>query len=344
MRSRRSACVVAVIACLVLSGCGPAPVVAAADGSVMTSQVTLAGFAVSKSAHESARVAFADTEQGSGVAWASSYGPSGDQSRAVASGLPADVVHVSIPDDIERLVAAGRVSPQWSDGEDAGVLASSVVVFVVRRGNPKNITDWEDLTRADVSVVTPNPGASGATRWNIVAAWASQIAAGGSPEEADAFVGEVMSRVATLPSSSRDATTAFSAGTGDVLLSYENEAIAARQHGVDVDYVIPPSTVRIDTPGAVTIGAPQAASDYLAFVRSDAGQRAFAVEGFRPFGDADWVSSLVVPGAMDPHDPFPTPATLLTVDDVGGWDVVTQRLFAADGVVARLQREAGGAS
>lgn len=93
-------------------------------------------------------------------------------------------------------------------------------------------------------------------------------------------MGEVMSRVATLPSSSRDATTAFSAGTGDVLLSYENEAIAARQHGVDVDYVIPPSTVRIDTPGAVTIGAPQAASDYLAFARSDAGQRAFAVEGF----------------------------------------------------------------
>ena len=131
--------------------------------------------------------------------------------------------------------------------------------------------------------------------------------------------------VAALPDSGRDATTAFTSGTGDVLLSYENEAILARQSGQDFDYVIPDETLLIENPCAVTEGAPKAAQDFLDFQKSEEGQKLYAETGYRPLVD---VSDLEVDGANDPGDPYPAPGTLLTIDgDFGGWADANAKYF-----------------
>lgn len=324
-----------------LVGCTPA--------SASPDHLTLVGFAVVRAAHGEARESWAATPEGAGVAWSSAFGASGDQSRAVAAGLPADVVHLSVVADVERLVTAGRVDATWDDGPEGGIVSQSVVVLVVRPGNPLGVTDWADLTAPGVEVVTPNPGSSGAARWNVLAAWASaggtlREAPGGAPggtpsqSEAEGFLARLLGNVVAYPGSGRDATTAFAAGTGDVLISTENEAILARQRGEDVEYVIPPTTFLVQNPAAVTTDAPVRAQDYLDHVRGPEGQRALASTGFRPLGD---VGDVVVPGASEPERPFPEPEHLVTLDDVGGWAAVDAHLFGPDGVVTRLQR--GGA-
>lgn len=316
---------------LAVGGCAPA--------SAGPDQLTLVGFAVARAAHLEARESWASTPAGSGVAWASAFGASGDQSRAVASGLPADIVHLSIEPDVQRLVDAGRVPETWDDGPTAGIASQSVVVLVVRPGNPLGISGWDDLTSPGIEVVTPNPGSSGAARWNVVAAWAA--AGGTDPDaaatssDADAFLARLLANVAAYPGSGRDATTAFTAGTGDVLISTENEAILARQEGEAVEYVIPSTTFLVQNPAAATVGADPRAQDYLDHLRGPEGQRALASTGFRPFQD---IGSVVVEGATDPAHPFPDPDRLLTLEDVGGWDAVDAHLFGPDGVVTRTQR------
>ncbi len=313
-----------------LVGCTPA--------SASPDHLTLVGFAVVRAGHLEARESWAETPAGAGIGWSSAFGASGDQSRAVASGLPADVVHLSVRADVERLVAAGRVDETWDDGPEGGIASQSVVVLVVRPGNPLGVSDWADLTAPGVEVVTPNPGSSGAARWNVLAAWAS---AGGSlaptagPAAGEDYLAALLSNVVAYPGSGRDATTAFAAGTGDVLISTENEAILARQRGEDVEYVIPPTTFLVQNPAAVTTGAPASAQDYLDHLRGPEGQRALASTGFRPLGD---VGDVVVPGASDPARPFPEPSRLITLDDVGGWAAVDAHLFGSDGVVTRLQQ------
>lgn len=329
-RQRRTLAGLVALALGGLAGC--------ASASASPDQLTLVGFAVARAAHLEAREAWAATAPGAEVAWASAFGASGDQSRAVAAGLPADVVHLSVEPDVQRLVDAGRVATTWDDGPTAGIASQSVVVLVVRPGNPLGISSWADLTAPGVEVVTPNPGSSGAARWNVVAAWA---AAGGSvartastTSDADAFLARLLDNVGAYPGSGRDATTAFAAGTGDVLISTENEAILARQEGEALEYVVPSTTLLVQNPAAVTVGADPHAQDYLDHLRGPAGQRALASTGFRPLGD---VGTVVVEGATDPAHPFPEPDRLLTLEDVGGWDAVDAHLFGSDGVVARLQ-------
>lgn len=335
----RSLALAAVIATAV-AGCAPSPVTGATAAGTPATELTLVGFAVPKAAHDAAQAAFALTDAGAGATWGTSYGASGDQSRAVASGLPADIVHVSLDDDVTRLVDSGDVSATWADTPHGGILSHSVVVLVVREGNPKNITGWDDLLRDDVSIITPNPGSSGSARWNILAAYGSVLANGGTREDGQDYLRGFFANVASLPGSGRDATTAFTAGTGDVLISYENEAILARQHGEPLEYVVPATTLLIENPGVVTTNAPQQAQDYLDFVRSPDGQRIFAASGFRPLDDALSVEN--IPGAMNPTDPFPQPTTLQTITgDFGGWEQVNATFFGDDGLVTAIQNEAG---
>ncbi|WP_333812239.1 sulfate ABC transporter substrate-binding protein [Timonella senegalensis] len=343
MRQYKLSITLAALTAVVLSACAPTAVGGGSGGTAgggPSVKLAIVGFAVPKAANDAAQKAFAETEQGKGATWTTSYGASGDQSRAVESGLEADYVHFSLEGDVTRLVEAGIVSSEWNSGEHRGIVSDSVVVLVVRDGNPKNITGWDDLLRNDVKIVTPNPGSSGSARWNILAAYGSVLAKGGDKQAAEEYLRKFFDNVAALPGSGRDATTAFTSGTGDVLISYENEAILARQNGEDFDYVVPDSTLLIENPAAVTRDADPAASRYLEFVLSDQGQKIFASKGFRPVRSTVTVGT--VEGANEPSSPFPQPRTLQTIAGTfGGWQSVNDDFFSESGIVTRIQSEAG---
>jgi sulfate transport system substrate-binding protein len=319
-----------IVGVLVVAGCSSDDSSDDAGGSDGTeaadTTIQIVAYSVPEAANVALGEAFAETPEGEGVEFETSYGASGDQSRAVAEGLDADYVHFSIPPDVTRLEDAGLVDAGWDEGPTNGIATNSVVVFAVRPGNPKGIEDWDDLIQDDVEIVTPNPASSGAARWNALAAYGQVIADGGTPEEADAYLQSFFDNVVSLPSSGRDATTAFLGGTGDVLMSYENEAILAHQNGEEFDYVVPDTNLLIENAAAVTVDAPPIASDWLDFLLSTDGQAIFASKGFRPVIDGVEVGE--VDGANDPSDPFPEIGTLLTVDDdFGGWDEVSDTFF-----------------
>ena len=328
---------------LALTACG------SADGgsAAAASTVRVNGFSILEQANKTVFSGFQGTEAGKGVTFQTSYGASGDQSRGVESGNKADVVHYSLETDVTRLVKAGLVAQDWKSATPTdGVLTSSVVVFVVRKGNPKHIEGWDDLVKPGVQIITPNPGSSGSARWNILSAWAHITGAGGTEAQASDFVTRLLKNTIALPGSGREATTAFTDGSGDVLLSYENEAILARQSGADVDYVVPSDTLKIENPGAVTTGAPQAAKDFLAFQVSKEGQAEYATSGFRPV--VDGVDVGTVEGANDPSDPFPAIARLYTIDDTfGGWGEAADKYFGDGtegkplGLITAIQQATG---
>ncbi|MRJ75063.1 sulfate ABC transporter substrate-binding protein [Aeromicrobium sp. SMF47] len=321
----------------VLAACGGGA--SGGDGS----QLSLVGFAVPKAGNNAAQAAFAKTTAGKGTSWKESYGASGDQSRAVAGGLKADYVHFSITPDVTRLVDAGLVAKDWNAGPNKGIVTDSVVVLVTRKGNPKKITGWDDLAKPGIGIVTPNPGSSGAARWNILAAYQHVIGEGGSEQDAEAYLTKVFANVKALPGSGRDATTAFQGGTGDVLISYENEAILARQNGEEIDYVVPDDTLKIENPAAVTVDADPKAKKFLDYVLTKEGQQQYVSKGFRPLESVQGVEVGTVEGANDEADPFPTPSKLFTIDgDLGGWDAINTKFFDEnDGIITKIIAESG---
>lgn len=275
--------------------------------------------------------AFEKTAAGKGVEFSDSFGASGDQSRAVEAGQPASVVHFSTGGDMTRLVDAGIVDANWDQGPTGGIAQDSTVVFVVRKGNPEGIESFDDLISKDIEVVTPNPFSSGSARWNIMAIYGSQIAEGKSPDEALDAVKTVLGKTAVQPGSGRDALSAFTSGEGDVLLSYENEAIGAQNEGEDIDYVVPDSSITIQTPIAVTKDAPEQAQAFVDFIISDAGQKLWAENGYRPTN----------PKLVDPKE-FPAVKGTYTIDKFGGWDKVNDEFFDdATGSVAKIEQELG---
>src|SRR4051795_827436 len=181
----RLAALAALIAALaaVVAGCGGTS--SASDGK----KLSLVAYSTPKEAYEALIPAFNKTTEGKGVTFNQSYGASGDQSRAVDGGLPADVVEFSLESDVTRLVDSGLVDKSWNQNQYKGMVTYSVVVLATRKGNPKNIKGWSDLTKPGVSVITPNPFTSGGARWNVMAAYGSQIAQGKTDAQATAFLG-----------------------------------------------------------------------------------------------------------------------------------------------------------
>jgi sulfate/thiosulfate-binding protein len=327
---------------VLLTACAPSPSSSTtSDGEKST--LSLVAYSVPKAADGAVKRAFAKTDSGDGVTWRESYGASGDQSRAVVGGLKADVVHFSLSPDITRLVDEGIVDKSWDRNGHQGILSTSVVAIVVRKGNPKNIQSFADLAKPGVGIVTPNPGSSGSARWNVLAAYQSIIANGGSEADATAYLEKVFANVKALPGSGRDATTAFQGGTGDALLSYENEAIFARQSGEAVDYVVPKQNLLIENPAAVTIKAAPAAKRFLDFAISPEGQGIYAKYGFRPVASVPGVDVGSVKGANDPADPFPEIDELFTIDETfGGWEAVNTKFFdEKNGIITKIIAESG---
>jgi len=307
---------------------GAAATTAAAGGS---STVKLFAYSVPKPGYDKVIPAFQATDAGKGVQFEQSYGASGDQSRKVAAGAPADYVNFSVEPDITRLVDAGLVDKSWDTNQYKGIPFGSVVTIVVRKGNPKGIKDWGDLLQPGLEVVTPNPFSSGSAKWNLLAPYAAKSNGGQVKAAGLAYISSlVKDHLKIQPKSGREATEAFLQGTGDVLLGYENEALFIEGEGEKVEHVTPPQTFKIENPAAVvTKGANAAkAKAFNDFMFTPAAQELWAQAGFRP------VDPTV---AAKYADKFPQPQKLWTIDDLGGWKQVDSTLFKKDvGDIAKI--------
>ena len=335
-RLRRPAAVltVALAAAVGLSACGSG----SGGGSDPTS-VNLVAYSVPKPAYDALATAFTKTTQGSGAKITASYGASGTQATAVTNGQKADLVNFSVGSDMSKL-APSKVAEDWNTGPTKGIISDSVVVIVVRPGNPKGIKGWDDLVKPGVQIVTPDPASSGSAMWNILAAYTHVLKSGGTEEQAKQYLTAYYKNIVAKPSSGAQATSTFLNGTGDALISYESEAIGGRQKGDKFDYVVPAESMLIETPAAVTTTASQAAKDFLSYALSDQGQKIFASKGFRPA--VQGVDPGTVEGANDPAEPYPSVAKLTTISELGGWSEVNKKYFdKSTGIVTEIAGNAG---
>jgi sulfate/thiosulfate transport system substrate-binding protein len=329
MKTRIGTFLALLIAVPALAACGGSSTASSSGGG----KLNLVAYSTPKEAYAALIPAFNKTTDGKGVSFTQSFGPSGDQARAVQAGLPADVVALSLAPDVNKLVDAQKVATGWDKNAANGFVTNSVVVFAVRKGNPKNIKTWDDLTKPGVQVIEPNPFASGGARWNVMAAYGAQLEQGKTEAQATAYLNKLFHNVPVQDKSARDAMTTFTNGKGDVLLAYENEAIAAKQAGQDIDYVVPDQTILIQNPIAVTATSknPAKAKEFISFLRSKQGQEIFQSKGYRPIDEA-----------LVDKSKFPTPSGLFKIDKLGGWSAVNDKFFDPDnGVVAKIEKSLG---
>jgi sulfate transport system substrate-binding protein len=300
--------------------------------------LSLVGYSTPKTVMGKIIQAFQQTDAGKDVTFSQSYGASTDQARAVAQGLKADIVFLSTGDDVNLLVDQGLVDPKWNRQSYDGIAADTVVVFAVRNGNPKHIKGWADLVRPGVQVVTPNPFSSGSAKWNVLAAYGAQRRLGKTDKQATAYVKTLFQHVVSQDTSGRNATNTFLSGKGDVLITYESEALAARQNGQDIQYVIPRQSMLIELPIAVLKSSANkdVANQFIRFVKGDTAQQLFGQYGFRP---------------VDPRiakqfaDKFPSRPGIFKVDDkyIGGWRQADKVWFDPNkGRMAQIEKAVGG--
>jgi sulfate/thiosulfate-binding protein len=315
---------------LLLAGAPAAlPAFAARSGT----QLALVAYSTPKEAYKKIIPAFQATAPGQGVSFSQSYGASGDQARAVVNGLPADVVELSLEPDVTTLVKAGIVSKGWNRGKYKGIVTQSIVSFVVHDGNPKKIHNWNDLITPGVSVITPNPFTSGGARWNVMAAYGAQLKSGKSPAQARAYLLKLFKNVSVQDKSARDALNTFLGGKGDVLITYENEAILARKQGQGLYYIDPAKTILIENPVAITNGKNQAAARaFLRFLYTPQAQTLFAQTGYRP-----------VVKSVAAKFKYPARPGLFDIKYLGGWTRVQKQFFDPNaGIMAKIEKQVGG--
>jgi sulfate transport system substrate-binding protein len=281
-----------------------------------SSKLSLVAYSTPKEAYEAIIPAFAKTAEGSGTTFTQSYGNSGDQARAVIAGLPTDIAALSLEPDITKLVKENLVAANWNATPTKGIVTHSVVALAVRPGNPKNIRGWADLVKPGVEVLTPNPFTSGGARWNIMAAYGAQIEQGKTEAQAVDYLEQLFKNVVVQDKSAREALQNFTGGKGDVLISYENEAITAQQKGEKLDYVIPDETILIENPIAATTKAGDKAKAFIDFATSTPAQKIFAAKGYRS----------VIPALVDKQK-FPDPPKEFDITKFGGWDSVMKKFF-----------------
>jgi sulfate transport system substrate-binding protein len=325
----------------ILAGVVVALVLAAgAAAATRSTNLSLVGYSTPKTVMGKIIQAWQKTPDGGDVSFSQSYGASTDQARAVANGLKADVVFLSTGDDVNLLVDAGLVNSKWNRQSYDGIAADTVVVFAVRNGNPKHIKSWADLVRPGVQVITPNPFSSGSAKWNILAAYGAQRRLGKTDKQATAYVKQLFQHVVSQDTSGRNATNTFLAGKGDVLITYESEAINSRLNGQDIQYVIPRQSMLIELPIAVLKNSSNQdkANQFIRFVKGDTAQDLFAQYGFRP------VDKKI---AAKYADKYPSRPGIFKVDDkiIGGWRTADKIWFDPNkGRMAEIERAVGGPS
>jgi sulfate transport system substrate-binding protein len=322
-----------------VAGCGggSSDVAGGSQQPAAETTLTLVAYAVPEPGWSKIIPAFAATPEGKGVAVTTSYGASGDQSRAVVDGKPADIVNFSVEPDVSRLVKANKVAKDWNADATKGIPFGSVVSLVVRKGNPKNIKDWDDLLQPGIEVVTPSPLSSGSAKWNLLAPYAAKSNGGVDQQAGLDFVNKLVTEhVKTRPGSGREATDVFLQGTGDVLISYENEAINVERQGKPVEHINPPQTFKIENPVAVVTSSAHldTATALKNYLFTKEGQKIWAQAGFRPVDPSV---------AQDFASDFPTPQKLWTIADLGGWNAVDPALFDKDnGSITKIYKQATG--
>jgi sulfate transport system substrate-binding protein len=296
-----------------------------------SSKLSLVAYSTPKEAYEAIIPAFEKTAAGDGTSFTPSYGNSGDQARAVIAGLPTDVVALSLEPDITKLVKDHLVAPGWKSTPTKGIVTRSVVALAVRRGNPKHIKGWADLVKPGIEVLTPNPFTSGGARWNVMAAYGAQIEQDRSEAQATDYLQRLFKNVVVQDKSAREALQSFTSGKGDVLISYENEAITAQQKGEKLDYVVPDETILIENPIAATAKAGPKAQAFVDYATSAPAQRIFAAKGYRS----------VIPSLVDKRT-YPDPPKEFDITKFGGWDAVMTKFFdPKDSVMQKIEASLG---
>jgi sulfate/thiosulfate-binding protein len=305
----------------------------AAQARPASTNLSLVAYSTPAGAYSKIIPAFQATAAGKDVTFRQSYGASGSQAAAVHNGLPADVVNLSLAPDVSVLSQAGLIGTNWNKDRYGGIVTDSIVVFVVRKGNPKNIKTWADLTKPGIQVINANPFTSGGARWNVMAAWGAQIKAHKTEKQANAYLTALYKNITVQDSSARASMNTFVGGKGDVLLAYENEAIQAQQAGADIQFVRPSATILIENPIAVLKNTqhPTEAKAFVDFTRTPAAQNIWATYGYRPIDKTvfkKWTKT------------FPVPKQLFTIRDIvkGGWPVVQPKFFDPNnGLLKQIQ-------
>jgi sulfate transport system substrate-binding protein len=311
------------------------------DAKKKDAEITLVSFAVTKTAHEAIIPKFVEKwqkEHGQKVTFKQSYGGSGSQTRAVIDGLEADIVHLALALDTQKIEKAGLIQPGWEkEAPNNAVASKSVAALVTREGNPKGIKTWADLAQDGVKVITADPKTSGVARWNFLALWNSAIKTGGDEAKATEFVTKVYNNVPILTRDAREATDAFfKQGQGDALINYENEIVLAQEKGVKVNYVIPDVNISIDNPVAIVDknvdkhGNREVVEAFVQYLFTPEAQTEFAKVGFRPVDET-------VAKTKEFADKYPPVKTLGTVQDLGGWDTVQKKFFDDGALFDQIQ-------
>jgi sulfate/thiosulfate transport system substrate-binding protein len=305
-------------------------------------ELTLVSFSVTQSAYEKIIPKFVakwKREKGQDVVIKQSYGASGPQADAVIAGKQeADIVGLSLVPDVTKIQKAGLIKAGWErELPNRAIITRSVIALQTRPGNPKKIQNWADLAKPGIKVVTPNPKTSGSGRWNFLGLWGSVTQRGNTEDRAKQFISQVYKNTSTLPDSAREATDLFfKQNQGDVLLSYENEVIFARQRGENTSpYIIPKVNASIDNPVAIVDknvdkkGTRKIAEEFAEYLFTPEAQREFAKVGFRP------VNQTV---AKEVEKNFPKVDQLFSVIDLGGWDRVQKKFFDKGGIFEQIQK------
>ena len=279
---------------------------------------------------------------GQEVEFQESYQGSGAQSRAIIGGFEADIAALSLEGDIDKIADAGLITHDWKSKPNHGMVSDSIVVIAVRTGNPKGINDWADLARSGLNVLTPDPKTSGGAQWNINAIYGAALRgfAGVAKDDkaaAQEFLKSVLRNVSIMDKGARESITTFEKGVGDAAITYENEALVARQTGLHYDYVVPHSTILIENPVALVDknvdkhGVREVAEAFVSFLWTQDAQRGYAQYGLRP----------VVPTAVgaDLLGQFPSVPDLWKIDYLGGWKEVADEIYGPQGVYSKTSEE-----
>lgn len=309
-------------------------------------ELMLAIYSVPKEAYENRLIpAFKQywkQRTGQDIRVRSSYGASGAQARAIIGGFEADVAALSVEGDVDQIAKAGLITHEWRKGRDHGNVSASVVAFGIRKGNPKSIKTWEDLTTPGIDVLYPNPKTSGGAMWDIIAMYGAGLKLadpkqGPAEARAAALLKRIQKNVKVMDKSGRESVTTFERGVGDVIVTYENELLPRIKSGRPMELVIPAETVLIENPVAIVDRNVEKhkvrdiAEAFVEFLHSEDAQRAFAEYDFRTVAS-------VTPGGQ-PVKAFPQPARLFTIAELGGWEKVSSLLFSPQGLWTRAVEE-----
>jgi sulfate/thiosulfate-binding protein len=351
-RRARNGLALAVLACLAASACGGDKSLSAGAKSSAASSgalsLTLGGYTTPREAYSAILPVFHESwakPRNRELTFKESYLGSGAQARAIAGGFEADVAALSLEPDIDVIKKAGLINHDWKVGPHAGVVTRSIVVIGVRKGNPKQIRDWDDLTKPGLNVLTPNVRTSGGARWNIAAIWGAAMRGKTSAKANDLaaatqLLAGVLRNVKNMDAGARESLLQFERGVGDAIITYENEILVGKQKGQDYEYIVPSSTILIENPVALVDkyadkhGSREVAQAFVEFLSSKPAQEIYAKHGLRPV-DEDVAKASAAN--------FPTPADVFTIREIGDWSGTQKVVFDPGAGYDRALGLAGGA-